>query len=241
MEDRVKSPCEGWWNRSDISPELKREIPAGTESRGGIREEGQNGERCDSLGVKLFCDRLLLTHTTVHILRFSVSELGDALIQRGKSAWVIKINITLLASAFVCVYASVVLTCMCSCVSIITSVQMYIFVVFGFALGLSRANEWNGRISPIFHIRALCNAHRIDKTHIFLPRIMIIDKWCEEIEASRFYFFKYSFQKLWLASTYSHYSWFIFSPKLFLKGTPTLQDRAICLEMNNECQSAPLL
>lgn len=118
---------------------------------------------------------------------------------------------------------------------------MYIFAVFGFALGLSRAisNEWNGRISPIIHFRAVCSVHRTDTTHISLPRIMMIDKWCEEIESSRFYFFQYSFQKLRLASTYSHYSWFIFCPKLFLKGTPTLQDRAICLEMNNKCQSVP--
>lgn len=49
----MQSLCEGWWNRSDISPELKREIPAGTESRGGIRERGQDGERCDSLGVNV--------------------------------------------------------------------------------------------------------------------------------------------------------------------------------------------
>lgn len=47
MQGRVWPLCEGWWNRSDISPELQREIPAGTEQRGGIREEGENGERCD--------------------------------------------------------------------------------------------------------------------------------------------------------------------------------------------------
>ncbi|KAI9517473.1 hypothetical protein NQZ68_004690 [Dissostichus eleginoides] len=33
----------GLEQRSDISPELKREIPAGTERRGGIREEGETG------------------------------------------------------------------------------------------------------------------------------------------------------------------------------------------------------
>lgn len=33
--------CEGWWNRSDISPELQREIPAGTEQRGGDKGGGR--------------------------------------------------------------------------------------------------------------------------------------------------------------------------------------------------------
>lgn len=78
--------CEGWWNRSDISPELKREIPAGIEWRGGIREEGENGERCDPLGVTLFSDRQLLTHTLAHILGCSVGVPGNALMQRRMSA-----------------------------------------------------------------------------------------------------------------------------------------------------------
>ncbi len=43
MEGRVQPLCEGWWNRSDISHELKREIPAGIEKRaeGGGREWGE--------------------------------------------------------------------------------------------------------------------------------------------------------------------------------------------------------
>lgn len=86
MEGRVQSLCEGWWNRSDISSELKKEIPAGTDSRGGIGEEGKNGERCDPLGVALFSDRQLLTHTLAHILGFSVSVPGDALMQKRMSA-----------------------------------------------------------------------------------------------------------------------------------------------------------
>lgn len=82
MKGRVQALCEGWWNRSDISSEVKKEIPAGTDSRGGIREEGKNGERCDPSGVTLFSYRQLLTHTLAHILGFSVSVLGDALMQK---------------------------------------------------------------------------------------------------------------------------------------------------------------
>lgn len=136
-EGRVQPLCEGWWNRSDISPELKREIPAGTESRGGIREEGENGERCDPSGATLFSHRQLLTHTLAHILGFSVGVPDDALMQRRMSARGIKISIGLLACVFVCGFC----VCLCMCcvhmhvslyVSIIFSVQVYLFEVFVF-------------------------------------------------------------------------------------------------------------
>lgn len=66
-EATVQSLCERWWNRSDISSELRKEIPAGARSRGGIGEEGRNGERCDPFGVTLFSDPLLLrAHRGMH-------------------------------------------------------------------------------------------------------------------------------------------------------------------------------
>lgn len=91
-EATVQSLCERWWNRSDISSELKKEIPAGTDSRGGIREEGRNEERCDPFGVTLFSDPQLLhthihnTHTLTLTLKFSVGVPGDALMQKRMSA-----------------------------------------------------------------------------------------------------------------------------------------------------------
>lgn len=66
-EATVQSLCERWWNRSDISSELRREIPAGADSGGGIGEEGRNRERCDPFGVTLFSDPLLLrAHRGTH-------------------------------------------------------------------------------------------------------------------------------------------------------------------------------
>lgn len=48
--------------------------------------EGEDGEKCDPLGVTLFSDRQLLTHTLEHTLGCSVGVPGDALMQRRMSA-----------------------------------------------------------------------------------------------------------------------------------------------------------
>lgn len=136
MEGRVQSLCEGWWNRSDISSELKKEIPAGTDSRGGIRDESKNRERCDPLGVTLFSDRQLLTHTLAHILRLYVGVPGDALMQKGMNARGIKIDIELFECAFVRELMHVLCLDACSFLCFYTnfliSVQMYILVVWSY-------------------------------------------------------------------------------------------------------------
>lgn len=71
----------GWWSRSDISSELKKEIPAGRKALKRT-QEGERGERRDPSGVTLSSSRHPLTHTLIHTLRLCVGVLADAVVQK---------------------------------------------------------------------------------------------------------------------------------------------------------------
>lgn len=81
----VQPLCEGWWNRSDISPGLKREIPAGTGQRGGWGRRGVELREVRPLrGSLILQSSAPYTHSCTHTKTLSVCRMMHSC----KEGWV---------------------------------------------------------------------------------------------------------------------------------------------------------